>query len=67
MSLTEFYAEEVIRDFREEGREEGRSEKAIETAKNLLKENISSEIIARSTGLSLEKMLDLQKELAVNK
>ena len=61
MSLTEFNAEEVIQDVKAEGREE----KAIEAAQNFLRENISPETIARCTGLPLEKVLELQKELAV--
>ena len=69
MSLTEFNAEEVIRDIRAEGREEGIAEGAenakIEAAQNLLRENINTETIARCTGLPLEKVLELQKELAV--
>ena len=50
---------------REEAREEGAEQKAIEAAQNLLKRNIAPEIIAECTGLSLEKVLELQKELAV--
>ena len=61
MSLTEFNAEEVIQDVKAEGREEAK----IEAAQNFLRENISPETIARCTGLSLEKVLELQKELAV--
>ena len=61
MSLTEFNAEEVIQDVKAEGREE----KAIEAAQNFLRENISPETIARCTGLPLEKVLELQKELTV--
>ena len=49
----------------EEGKEEGREEKAIETAKNFLKNGISPELIAKCTGLSLEKVLELRKTPAV--
>ena len=63
MSLTEFNAEEVIRDIRAEGREEGAEQKAIEAAQNFLRENINPKTIARCTGLPLEKVLELQKEL----
>ena len=38
-------------------------DKAIEDATNLLKENISVEIIAKCTGLEIEKVLELQKEI----
>ena len=46
-------------------REEARELKAIEAAQNLLREGDSLEKIARCTGLPLEKVLELQKELAV--
>ena len=36
--------------------------RAVETAQKLLEENISPEIIAKCTSLSLEKVLELQKE-----
>ena len=65
MSLTEFNAEEVIQDVKAEGIAEGAEQKAIEAAQNLLKRNIDPEIIAECTGLSLEKVLELQKELTV--
>ena len=50
-------------EMREEGRAEGMEEKAVETAKNLLANGISSELIAKCTGLSPEQVLELQKEL----
>ncbi len=37
-----------------EGINQGSQQAKIETAKNLLKENISPEIIARTTGLSID-------------
>ena len=62
MNLTEFNAEEVIQDVKAEGREEAK----IEAAQNLLKMNIlTPEQIAQAQGLPLEKVLELQKELAV--
>ena len=61
MSLTEFNAEEVIQDVRAEGIEIAK----LEDAQNFLKEGDSPEKIARCTGLALEKVLELQKELAV--
>ena len=68
MSLTEFNAEEIIRDFREEGREEGRLEgsrqKAIEAAKNLLKMKLLTvEQIAQAAGLSVETVKSLSDEI----
>ena len=44
-----------------EGKKEGAEQKAIETAKNLLKEGLSVEQIARCTNLSLEKVQELAK------
>ena len=51
---------------REEAREEGAENAKIEAAQNLLKMNVLSlEQIAQASGLSLEKVLELQKELSV--
>ena len=41
----------------------GERKKAIETAKNLLKKNISAEIIAECTGLSLEEVIKIKDSL----
>ena len=48
---------------KKEGIIEGAHEKAIETAKNMLKNNISLEIIADCTGLPLQIVEDLTKSL----
>ena len=48
----------------DDGRKEGAQQQALETAENLLKENISPEIIARCTGLPLSRILEQQKQLA---
>ena len=70
MSLTEYDEEEVRRDFIEEGREmgiaEGAQQTAIEAAENALKMNLSAEQASKITGLSLDKVNELQKELAQN-
>ena len=74
MSLTEFNAQEVYKDWLEEGREvgyeegkeEGANNKAIESATNFLKENISPEIIAKCIGIPIEQVLELQKTITVN-
>ena len=50
---------------REEGIAIGAQQKAEEAAINFLKENISQEIIAKCTGLSLEKVMELQKKHSV--
>ena len=70
MCLEEVSEEEQRRIWHEDGYsvgiDAGRQEKAIEAAENFLKENISPEIISRCTGLPLEKVLELQKEIAVH-
>ena len=48
-----------------EGREEGREEKALETAKNLLENKIEPKLVAKCTGLTLEDVMALQKEVCV--
>ena len=71
MCLTEFNEEIAIQNWREdgiiEGRAEGARQKAVETARNMLKKNYKIPDIAEITGLSLEQVLDLQKELADSK
>ncbi len=64
MSLTEYDEEDCIRTWRNDGIAEGREQKAIEDAQNLLKKNISPEIIAKCIGLSLEEVQKLAEELA---
>ena len=49
-----------LREGMEKGLLAGERKKAIETAKNLLKKNISAEIIAECTGLSLEEVKRLK-------
>ena len=51
--------EEGLEQGREEGREEGARETAIKTAKSLLQNGISVDIVARCTGLSLEEVKSL--------
>ncbi len=58
MSLTEFNAEEVIRDFKEEGREE----KTVEATCGLYKNGVSVEIIAKSLNITVEKIHEILKE-----
>ena len=43
----------------------GREQKTIEDATELLKENISPEIIAKCVKLPLEQVLELQKQITV--
>ena len=63
MSLTEYDEEECIRTWRNDGIEEGVQMKAEEATIELLKENISPEIIAKCEKLPLERVLELQKEI----
>ena len=46
----------------EEGKKEGKKEEKVSIAKNLLKNDISIEVISESTGLSIEKLEELKKE-----
>ena len=50
--------------YREKGLVEGARRKAVENARNALAMNLTAEQAAQITGLSLEQVLDLQKELA---
>ena len=54
---------EIVQKEAQEMREEGRAEGIEETAKNMFANGISSELIAKCTGLPLEQVLALQKEL----
>ena len=50
---------------REEGIAIGAQQKAVEAAENLLRENISEEIIAKCTGIPLGKVLELKEKVSV--
>ncbi|EDK32353.1 Conserved hypothetical protein [Clostridium kluyveri DSM 555] len=50
----------MISSAKEEGREEGANEKAIESAINFLRLGINEEIVAKGTGLTIEKVIDLK-------
>ena len=50
---------------REKALEEGEQKKALETAKNFLKNEIDPNLIAKCTGLPLEQVMALQKEVCV--
>ncbi len=65
---TELTNEELIRNtyvYRAEakGKAEGKEETQLEIAKNLLRTKISKDVIRETTGLSLEKLEKLKKEL----
>ena len=56
-------AEEMAPEIAKEMAVEIAEKKTIETAKNFLHKNISAETVAECTGLSLEEVLKLQKEI----
>ena len=61
---TELTNEELIRNtyaYRAEAK--GKEETQLEIAKNLLRKKISKDVIRETTGLSLEKLEKLKKEL----
>ncbi|GFS39717.1 uncharacterized protein NPIL_334661 [Nephila pilipes] len=51
--------EQKLDDATEKGRQEGRQEKRIEVVKNLLKAGVSIDIIAQTTGLTVNEVKDL--------
>lgn len=55
--------EEGIKEGIKEGREEGREEANIEAAKKLLQLGVDIDIIVKSTSLTKEKVMELQKEI----
>ena len=63
MSLTEFDEEEFKRVCYKDGLIDGERKRALEDAENLLKEEISPEVIARCTGLQLEEVLEISERL----
>jgi len=50
----------VITKFHEMAKQEGIDEKAIDIAKNMLQESMDIEVIAKCTGLSKEKIIELE-------
>ena len=64
--MAEGMAKDIAKDMAKEVKAEALEEKAVETAKNLLNMNLTSEQIASATGLPLEQVLALQKEVASN-
>ncbi len=56
-------AQEMREEGRAEGRAEGMEETRIETAKNLLCRDLDAQLVSECTGLPLEQVLELQKEL----
>lgn len=58
------YDPEVEKKGIEKGREEGREEVRIQNAKNLLSMGLESKIVAAGTGLTIEKVEELKKDIA---
>ncbi|HFI0420771.1 TPA: hypothetical protein ACGOW9_001989 [Streptococcus suis] len=56
----------AFEDGREDGREEGREEGLIYSARNFLKSGFPADTIANTLNLPLERVLQLQSELAEN-
>ena len=61
MNLRDF---DIMTEAKEEGLAEGARQKAVEAARNALAMNLTAEQTAQITGLPLEQVLELQKELA---
>lgn len=55
--------EEGRAEGREEGRAEGEEQAKIETAKSLLKLGVDMDIVIKSTNLTKEKLIELEKEI----
>ena len=66
MILTEYDEDFNNKTWYEDGVEDGILKGKLEDAENLLREGIKIETIVRCTGLSLEKVTELQKKIAVN-
>ena len=60
MCLTEFDEESAIRGWKQDGRQE----QAVEAAKTMLSDHLPTDKVALYSGLPLEQVLELQKELA---
>lgn len=60
------YFQDYMNESFDQGKKEGKQEKAEEAAIELLKEDISPEIIAKCEKLPLEKVLALQEQIKVN-
>lgn len=55
--------EEAMEEGRAEGRAEGEEQAKIETAKSLLKLGVDMDIVIKSTNLTKEKLIELEKEI----
>ncbi len=64
--LTEYDEEAYIRIWRRDGIVQGKQEKTEEVAANMLKKKYTASDISDITGLPLEQILELQKQISVN-
>ena len=64
LEITDEIREGAFEEGQEKGREEGAHAKAIENARNMLKDAVSEEQVAKWTALPLEQVLALKEELA---
>ncbi len=64
--LTEYDEEAYIRIWRRDGIIQGKQEQAIETAKKMLSDELSPDKVSHYSGLPLEEILELQKQISVN-
>lgn len=64
--LTEYDEEAYIRIWRRDGIIQGKQEQAIETAKKMLSDELSPDKVSHYSGLPLEEVLELQKQISIN-
>ena len=62
VSIREEAREEGLEEGRQKGRQEGADAKALEVALNLLAQGVELDVIVKATGLSREKVEELQKQ-----
>jgi predicted transposase YdaD len=55
---------EIVTSWERKGRQEGRQAAQEEIAKNLLREGLTVELVVRATGLTVERVRELQAQLA---
>ena len=66
MCLTEYDEEATLRAFRREGYEDGLIDGKLEAARNFIAEGVSPETVAKCTGLPLNEVQKLAKQVAAN-
>ena len=61
-SFAKYFKKEGFQEGIQEGIEKGEKQKAIEIAKKLLQNGISVEVVADTTGLTMEELNKIQEE-----